>query len=583
MSYFQELNVSTKIYIAISICLSGLIFCAGFAMYQINEVGKQLTAIAEEDIPLTVEITEAAATQLEQTIYLERMLRSVMVPAQVINDQAKLENLASIFHEKGMEVETYLARAIEIAEHGREHALDQHMETEFDATLRSVRTIIDNHKEFERHAQDLQALLLAGDTVGGVRLGEKVDLEAEKLDREIKTLLDTVATFTAQSALYAERQEKIALQGLIILTVAIVVIIGPGVVLLVQASLPRPIKKILKDIGRLAAGDIEQPLEIGPRNEIGQIREGLEIFRCKLIDNRQMASEIQQKQEQALARSERVDCLNRDFENAVAQVVSTVSKANEGLDETARKMAHMSSTAQEKSSVILSTTDSSAANIQSVGSASEQMSAAIGEIVNQTQQATEVAKDAIDAAENMRRNTDDMVGMASSISSVLALISGIAEQTNLLALNATIEAARAGSAGKGFAVVAGEVKQLANQTAEATKDISNKISSMQAATSSAAGAIDGILTTIQNVDDVINAISDAVNEQSQAVSDINHHMRSASDGSQQINREMRDIAHSVTNTGQSASDVQKAAGLLRAESETLTAHIERFLADVKAA
>ena len=71
----------------------------------------------------------------------------------------------------------------------------------------------------------------------------------------------------------------------------------------------------------------------------------------------------------------------------------------------------------------------------------------------------------------------------------MKLISDIVEQTNLLALNATIEAARAGEAGRGFAVVAAEVKSLAAQTGSATKEISEQISAMQAATQEAVQAV----------------------------------------------------------------------------------------------
>ena len=71
---------------------------------------------------------------------------------------------------------------------------------------------------------------------------------------------------------------------------------------------------------------------------------------------------------------------------------------------------------------------------------------------------------------------------------MVKVITSIAEQTNLLALNATIEAARAGEAGKGFAVVANEVKELAQETAQATEDIARRVEAIQADTT---GAVDG--------------------------------------------------------------------------------------------
>ena len=98
------------------------------------------------------------------------------------------------------------------------------------------------------------------------------------------------------------------------------------------------------------------------------------------------------------------------------------------------------------------------------------------------------------------------------IGEVVKVITSIAEQTNLLALNATIEAARAGEAGKGFAVVANEVKELANQTAKATEDISKKVQSIQAGSSNAVHAIAEISEIINKINDISSTIASSVEE-----------------------------------------------------------------------
>ena len=136
-----------------------------------------------------------------------------------------------------------------------------------------------------------------------------------------------------------------------------------------------------------------------------------------------------------------------------------------------------------------------------------------------------VAEQAAEQATTMTREVEELGEASAAVDEVIRIISGIADQTNLLALNATIEAARAGELGKGFAVVASEVKDLARETAAATKKVSDQIAGIQASSRSVADGIHTTAETIGKLDVVQSRIAEVLEEQGRmatALEDVAH-------------------------------------------------------------
>jgi methyl-accepting chemotaxis protein len=129
------------------------------------------------------------------------------------------------------------------------------------------------------------------------------------------------------------------------------------------------------------------------------------------------------------------------------------------------------------------------------------------EISAQVIKASTIAEAAAKASKKTEISVDLLVEATGRIGEVAKLIKNIASQTNLLALNATIEAARAGAAGKGFAVVANEVKNLANQTAKATGDITGQINQVHSTTADVRSSTSDIAATIAEVNTVIASVA----------------------------------------------------------------------------
>lgn len=187
-------------------------------------------------------------------------------------------------------------------------------------------------------------------------------------------------------------------------------------------------------------------------------------------------------------------------------------------------------------------------NVIAVAAATEEMTTAIREVASSAQIAAGIAGDAVLETSAAADTVARLTSAASDIEHVLRLITTIAEQTNLLALNATIEAARAGDAGRGFAVVANEVKQLAKQTADATGDVSGKITAIREAAGAAAASIQQFASRAASISDHQTMIASAVEEQSAATDEIARRIHDAANAGGEIAEIVAAVGLSATNT-----------------------------------
>ncbi|OYX89549.1 MAG: hypothetical protein B7Y84_04730 [Azorhizobium sp. 32-67-21] len=178
----------------------------------------------------------------------------------------------------------------------------------------------------------------------------------------------------------------------------------------------------------------------------------------------------------------------------------------------------------------------------------------------QLNNATTTSRDMARKASAADTLVSGLAGSLERIGTVTALIDKIASQTNLLALNATIEAARVGEAGKGFAVVAQEVKALAVQTANATKDIRQQVTSVQDSSAEAASSVSEITGNINRLSEVFTAISAAMEEQVVT----NRSVSESIIGVSRASGEIRDAANTVSNA---ATDVTGFVDRLNGELE----------------
>jgi len=361
-------------------------------------------------------------------------------------------------------------------------------------------------------------------------------------------------------------------------------VLGAG--FFIGRSISKPLSAMTAAMVDLANGNFAVVLPgLGRADEIGKIAQAVEAFKVNAEQKARNEAEAKIKQDQIAAQQRKADMIKlaSDFEDAVGEIVETVSSASTELEASASTLTSTAERAQELTTIVAAASEEAASNVQSVASATEEMASSVNEISRQVQESARIANEAVDQARKTNDRVSELSKAAARISDVVELINTIAGQTNLLALNATIEAARAGEAGRGFAVVASEVKALAEQTAKATGEIGQQITGIQSATQESVGAIKEISGTIEKLSEISSTIAAAVEEQGAATQEISRNIQQAAQGTQHVSSNITDVQRGASETGSASAQVLAAAQSLSGDSNRLKLEVGKFLNSVRAA
>jgi methyl-accepting chemotaxis protein len=420
------------------------------------------------------------------------------------------------------------------------------------------------HEAHELNTKTVNRILTAADSI----LKKDIELNNAGADKAAAEAADNYASSLA----------------LLATLLALAVVAGAAVSFVLIRDVSNGIASIVKPMQALGEGDLtaEVPHQ-GERTEIGAMADTLQVFKEALIAKKAADETAARDAEAKIARGRRVDNITRDFESMIGEIVNTVSSASTQLEASASTLSTNAERSKELATAVSVASEEATANVRSVASSTEEMASSITEIGRQVQESARMANDAVGQARSTTERVSELSKAATRIGDVVELINTIAGQTNLLALNATIEAARAGEAGRGFAVVASEVKALAEQTAKATGEIGQQITSIQAATHESVGAIKEISGTIEKLSEISSTIASAVEEQGVATQEISRNVQQAARGTQQVSSNITDVQRGAAETGAASSQVLSAAKSLSGDSGRLRAEVSKFLSSVRAA
>ncbi len=346
----------------------------------------------------------------------------------------------------------------------------------------------------------------------------------------------------------------------------------------------RPMRDLTHTMQLLAEGKLETEIpDHGRHDEIGAMAGAVTVFKANGLRVRQLeAEQAATAAEAAERRAAEMAALADAFEHSVKTAATEVKAATVEMVDLATGTAKRQETGTMRSLKVNQATESTRERISSLAAAGEELSASIAEIGQQVSRASDTARQATGDVGHSRTQIDRLASSTREIGSVVQLITEIAEQTNLLALNATIEAARAGDAGKGFAVVASEVKALANQTAQATGEITRQIAAIQDETAAAVAAIDRVGSVVLAMEGMTEAVASAVADQGAVTNEVSASITQISANMDDVAANIGDVTGGAIRACAAAIEVLWASEGVGKIGNRLDRDVDAFLAQIRA-
>ncbi|WP_329906793.1 methyl-accepting chemotaxis protein [Serratia quinivorans] len=342
----------------------------------------------------------------------------------------------------------------------------------------------------------------------------------------------------------AANQRSFTLSGWLVAGAVLMLIVVTGSAMWwLRNMLVRPLNIMRSHFDRIAAGDLATPIQVYGRNEISQLFASLQRMQQSLIGT--------------------VGAV-RDGAESILIGLQEISEGNNDLS---------------------SRTEQQAASLEETAASMEQLTATVKQNADNARQASQLARDASttaakggELAGDVVTTMHDIANSSQKIGAITSVIDGIAFQTNILALNAAVEAARAGEQGRGFAVVAGEVRNLAQRSAQAAKEIKglidesvSRVKQGSVLVENSGATMQDIVRSVTRVTDIMGEIASASDEQSRGIEQVTQAVTQMDQVTQQNAALVEEAASAAVALEEQAITLADAVSVFRLADDNFTA------------